>query len=66
MLCSTVALTVMIHAVLYRAVDSLDVLAIRSAGLLGKIVHISYLTFLFSGRLIDPSRILLTLISNFM
>ena len=48
MLSSTVALTVVIHAVLYCAVDSLDVLAIRSTGLLGKIVHISYLTFLFS------------------
>ena len=38
-LSSTVALAVMIYTILYRAVDSLDVLAIRSAGLLGKIVH---------------------------
>ena len=66
MLCSTVALTVMIHAVLYRAVDSLDVLAIRSAGLLGKIVHSNLPNLSFFGRLIDPSRILLTLQRNFM
>ena len=47
-LSSTVALTVVVYAILYRTIDSLDVFAIRSAGLLGKIVHISYLAFLFS------------------
>ena len=38
-LCRAVTLTVVIYAVLYCAVDTLDVLAIRSAGLLCKIVH---------------------------
>ena len=39
MLCCAVALAVVIYAVLHCAVDALNVLAIRSAGLLCKIVH---------------------------
>ena len=47
MLCRTVAFAVVIYAILYCTVEPLDVFAIRSAGLLGKIVHFFYLTFLF-------------------
>lgn len=39
MLCCAVALAVVVYAILHRAIDALNVLAIRSAGLLCKIVH---------------------------
>ena len=39
MLCCAVALAVVVYAILHRAIDALNVLAIRSAGLFCKIVH---------------------------